>query len=184
MDVVKRSGDNMTGHLEFETASGEKVVRGKDGTVSLAGFSFSKEYLTFYDWKNNQLIMNYNMNTKELNVSSNTNLMKKTDYTAKDGRANLTLTANATAIDQVSFPNLATRRANTVTLNMAVTRNVDSTDSLVAVLPLDTRPVESYYKNVIADDNTPVYMRINTNGELHLYTAGKSVRISETYVAD
>ncbi|MEI4618463.1 BppU family phage baseplate upper protein [Bacillus cereus] len=78
MDVVKKSGDTVTGFLEFNVSNGEKVIRGKDGTNNLAGLAFSKGYMTLYDWKNSELIFNYDMVNKRVNWQAESNLLKKT----------------------------------------------------------------------------------------------------------
>ncbi|MDA1985921.1 MULTISPECIES: BppU family phage baseplate upper protein [Bacillus cereus group] len=103
---------------------------------------------------------------------------------AKDGRANLVLTADATAINPIGYPNVATRRGNTVTVNLAVTRNVGSTGNIVATLPVDMRPIDNFYRYVLSEDGTPVYMMIQPDGGIRIDASGKNMYISETYVVD
>lgn len=100
----------------------------------------------------------------------------------KDGRATLTLTADATAGS--SNPQLATRRGNTVTLSLDLMRNAGATSAIVTTLPSDMTPVDSYTFDAIATDGTPSRVLIRFNGEIHLDVTGKRYRILATYVCN
>lgn len=100
----------------------------------------------------------------------------------KDGRASLTLTADATAGS--SNPQLATRRGNTVTLSLDLMRNAGSASAIVTTLPSDMTPVDSYTFDAIATDGTPSRVLIRFNGEIHLDVTGKRYRILATYVCN
>ncbi|ACK87397.1 conserved hypothetical protein [Bacillus cereus AH820] len=101
---------------------------------------------------------------------------------SKDGRATLTLTADATAGS--SNPQLATRRGNTVSLSLDLMRNAGATSAIVTTLPSDMTPVDSYTFDAIATDGTPSRVLIRFNGEIHLDVTGKRYRILATYVCN
>ncbi|MEH7782690.1 BppU family phage baseplate upper protein [Bacillus thuringiensis] len=101
----------------------------------------------------------------------------------KDGRVVLTLTSEATNSDSSYLP-VVTRRGNSVTLRMAISRNVGSASSLVTTLPVDMRPVDNLTHAVIADDNTIIKMVVQTNGEVRVFTTGKLFNFVTTYTVD
>ncbi|PGK75952.1 BppU family phage baseplate upper protein, partial [Bacillus thuringiensis] len=82
MDVVKKSGDVMTGHIGFDSREGEKVLRSYlGGTNYGAGLSFRNNGLNIFDWSTNSNILDWDSATKTLTLANgvaNTNLMKKT----------------------------------------------------------------------------------------------------------
>ncbi|WP_141535551.1 hypothetical protein [Bacillus cereus] len=116
-------------------------------------------------------------------ITGETNLMKKTDYTAKDGRVNLTLTADATNASSGYLPTVI-RRGNTVTVRMEVTRNVGSSSTLITTLPADMRPTDTLSFNFSANDNTLVGVNITWDGKVEMYSTGKQTKIVATYVVD
>lgn len=82
---VSKSGDTMTGNLQFNISDTSKVLRWVDGTKSVTGLSAGKsgtDYnTTLFDNINNQNVWQYNSGTKAFNVLSDTNLLKKTGDT-------------------------------------------------------------------------------------------------------
>lgn len=82
-DVVKRSGDTMTGNLNLDTSTGanngEKLIRAVNGTSNLSGFALTRDGVTMYDWAANREVWRYTSSTNTFNVNAaNTNLLKKT----------------------------------------------------------------------------------------------------------
>lgn len=124
------------------------------------------------------------LNTDHLNSKNNT--AKKNDVVTKikDGRANLTLTADATNPD-INVPPTVDRRGSTVNLSMSVQRNAGSSNLVVAVLPTDLRPAvsQAFYVSP-TDGTTPIKVVIGTNGNIQVLTAGKSLYIVSTYTVD
>lgn len=85
-DVVKRSGDTMTGNLNLDTSTGvnngEKLIRAINGTSNLSGFALTRDGVTMYDWAANREVWRYTSSTNTFNVNAaNTNLLKKTGDT-------------------------------------------------------------------------------------------------------
>ncbi len=82
MDVVKKTGDVITGHIGFDSREGEKVLRSYlGGTNYGAGLSFRSDGLNIFDWSTNSNILDWDSATKTLTLANGvakTNLMKKT----------------------------------------------------------------------------------------------------------
>ncbi|WP_259418270.1 BppU family phage baseplate upper protein [Bacillus toyonensis] len=90
MDVVKRSGDTMTGHLYYEMAGGnDKRIAWTQGGALTWGFTSAQGTLRLNDWKNSKLVWEYDAANYMFNMMSNTNLVKKaeiyTDYLQPNG---------------------------------------------------------------------------------------------------
>lgn len=101
----------------------------------------------------------------------------------KDGRANLTLTADGIAWDGAT-PNVADRRGNTVTLRLAINRKVGSSGDVVATLPIDMRPTLNVIESFIANDGTPVRVTVESGGNVKVAVEGKNMYATITYVVD
>lgn len=101
----------------------------------------------------------------------------------KDGQVDLVVTADGTAFD-TNTPNVARRRGNTVTLRIALRRNVGSTDSIVATIPADMRPSTFMVTNAIATDGTVSRLTVEASGNIKLTATGKDVYATITYVVD
>ncbi|ONG66492.1 hypothetical protein BKK44_21555 [Bacillus cereus] len=82
MDVVKKTGDVITGNIGFDSREGEKVLRSYlGGTNYGAGLSFRSDGLNIFDWSTNSNILDWDSATKTLTLANGvakTNLMKKT----------------------------------------------------------------------------------------------------------
>lgn len=81
MDVVKKSGDTMPGNLLFDragTVSTNKIAFSTAGVEELNFYQTGDGYYGIRDVKGNQGVWDYNRNNKTFNVSTNTNLVKKT----------------------------------------------------------------------------------------------------------
>ncbi|MGE7429089.1 BppU family phage baseplate upper protein [Bacillus thuringiensis] len=80
MDVVKKSGDTMTGNLLFDRSSTDKTNKIAFSTAGVEELNFYQTgdgYYGIRDVKGNQGVWDYNRNNKTFNVSANTNLVKK-----------------------------------------------------------------------------------------------------------
>lgn len=75
----------------------------------------------------------------------------------------------------------AVRRLNTVSVLMDFTRNAGSASPIVANIPADMTPTNSYTTDVIATDGTPSRLLIRSNGEVEVDVTGKRFRIWITY---
>ncbi|ONG65636.1 hypothetical protein BKK44_25105 [Bacillus cereus] len=188
MDVVKRSGDTLTGHLSMDVSSGDKVFRAQTGVSTYgAGISFKKSGINLFDWGSNSNILQWDSANKTLDVANgvvNTNIVTK----IKDGRANLTLTADALVID-ANIPPLVNRRGNTVTFRCYMQRKVGSAGNLMTTLPVDMRPVDTVFVNALGHDGTVCRVTIGTDGNVFIGSGGKETegkQIAEiiTYVVN
>ncbi|WP_437261273.1 pyocin knob domain-containing protein [Bacillus thuringiensis] len=63
---VSKTGDTMTGSLNFDTNGGERRVFATSTDID-AGFYFNKTALGLYDWKNKRSVFGYNPTTNQLN---------------------------------------------------------------------------------------------------------------------
>ncbi|PFV80122.1 BppU family phage baseplate upper protein [Bacillus thuringiensis] len=80
MDVVKKSGDTMSGNLLFDRLSTDKTNKIAFSTAGVEELNFYQTgdgYYGIRDVKGNQGVWDYNRNNKTFNVSANTNLVKK-----------------------------------------------------------------------------------------------------------
>ncbi|MEC0031213.1 pyocin knob domain-containing protein [Bacillus cereus] len=66
---VSKTGDTMTGSLNFDTNGGERRVFATSTDID-AGFYFNKTALGLYDWKNKRNIFGLNPNTGQLNFEA------------------------------------------------------------------------------------------------------------------
>lgn len=249
-NLLKNTGDTMTGNLEFDTSAVEKRLFVKQGAEHF-GHLFNSKATGIYNWRMDKFAMSYNAETDTFNVgANNTNLLKKTgdmmtgnlimandrgvtyrnkadasvvahrvglddrfvlrdipngkdiysvsgnDFTvhsnfktAKDGRADLTLTADAENFNGNIGP-IADRRGNTVTLRAGLRRKAGATGTLMTTLPLDMRPTMSIVNIIPSTDGSPARVTVQPNGEVHLENAtglsisGKDVYMSITYVVN
>ncbi|PHD08615.1 DUF2479 domain-containing protein [Bacillus toyonensis] len=91
MDVVKRSGDTMTGDLQINRAGAttKKIGFQKDGTEAFNLYAFSNTHFGIRDVAGNKNVWEYNKVNDEFVVLSNTNLVKKaeiySDYVQPNG---------------------------------------------------------------------------------------------------
>lgn len=114
---------------------------------------------------------------------------RQTILGSKDGQANLTLTADALAVDS-NNPPVAFRRGNTVTFRCYMQRKVGSTSNLMTVLPVDMRPLTTTFINALAHDGTVCRVTIGVDGNVFIgnsgntSTEGKQLAENITYVVD
>ncbi|HHQ8913262.1 TPA: hypothetical protein ACSVZR_003519 [Bacillus cereus] len=188
-NLVKKTGDTMTGDLRIEQGKVHRFLNaGSTATVASVGVDSNNR---LYGWSDvaGAGIFNYDPTTKVFNMQADTNLIKKSDYTAKDGRADLTLTADATTFDAGYSP-VADRRGNTVTLRMAIQRVAGSSSRIVTTLPTDMRPTVTIVLTVPSTDGTMGKITITTTGEIWVESStatsilGKNLYISTSYVVN
>lgn len=188
-NLVKKAGDTMTGDLRIERGDGERAYHFYKNGATTTKLLDNDNTTALYSMDNAETIWRYNKNNKTFEVmSSNTNLMKKTDYTAKDGRVNLTLTADAELISGNGA--IADRRGNTVTLRAPIRRKAGSTGTTVFTLPVDMKPTLTVTSNFISNDGFSGLLTIGTDGVTTLTSAGatdvrgKDFNMTITYVVD
>ncbi|MDX5960963.1 BppU family phage baseplate upper protein [Bacillus cereus group sp. BfR-BA-00331] len=181
-NLLKKTGDTLTGHLSMDVSSGEKFFRAQTGVSTYgAGISFKKSGINLFDWGSNSNILQWDSANKTLDVANgvvNTNIVTK----IKDGRANLTLTADALVID-ANIPPLVNRRGNTVTFRCYMQRKVGSAGNLMTTLPVDMRPVDTVFVNALGHDGTVCRVTIGTDGNVFIGSGGKETegkQIAET----
>lgn len=175
-NLLKKTGDTMTGNFNFDVSSGEKSLVWRGGTTNIGFISGSTQNWRLRDWANSKDVFSYD--GKTFNVLADSNLVTKT----KDGRSTLTLTENATQYGSTYTP-IATRRGNTVTLRMVISRNGNDS-GVITTLPVDMRPVDGITSTILASDGTSSDLVIRLNGEVEILTKNKTYRISLTYVVD
>ncbi len=181
-NLLKKTGDTMTGNFNFDVSSGEKSLVWRGGTTNIGFISGSTQNWRLRDWANSKDVFSYD--GKTFNVLADSNLVTKT----KDGRATITVTADAELISANGV--IADRRGNTVTLRAPIRRKAGSTNGLVFTLPVDMRPTMTLSQTVITNDGATALITLNaTTGEVFLQAlsttiVGKDINIIITYVAD
>ncbi|PFD41415.1 hypothetical protein CN281_26910 [Bacillus cereus] len=199
--VVRKTGDNVTGALFFDTAF---TVRGMGATYDQRpqvagayqkGFRHTVNTANNYyavapidesgaaNWPNQAALYGNTgvWDVKDINVrgGSASNVVTK----LKDGQFPLVLTTDATNPNPGYTP-IADRRGNTVTVRMEVSRNVGSTSTLICKLPDSLQPTNTLSYTFIANDGSPVGVNLKWDGSIDMYTAGKAVKIVMTYVVN
>lgn len=171
--VVKKTGDTMTGNLVmsndrgvfYQNKAGSSVLAHKIDVTDVFSLRDVVNGRNVYTVTGNDFIVNYNLKT------------------AKDGQVNLTITADGTEFD-AGTPSVARRRGNSVTLRIALRRNVGSADSIVATIPADMRPSTFMVTNAVSTDGTVVRLTVEAAGNIKLSAPGKDVYATITYVVD
>lgn len=181
-NIMKKTGDTVTGETIFRHNTQQQTSDGTSGIVSVINPSLNKwalgvKYDNVVDWSKE---MAMDLKTGKVTVASLA--------TKKDGRANLVLTADALVIDANSPP-LVNRRGNTVTFRCYMQRKVGSSGNLMAILPVDMRPIDTVFVNALAHDGTICRVTIGTDGNVFIGSGGKETegkQLAEiiTYVAD
>lgn len=80
--VVKKSGDTMTGNLKFNVSEGNREITATNGTNDLYKWIMGGTNFEFFSQSLNKGIFNFNNTTGMFNVTADTNLMRKTGDTA------------------------------------------------------------------------------------------------------
>ncbi|MCU5278257.1 phage baseplate upper protein [Bacillus cereus] len=181
--VVRKTGDTMTGSISFTDGQGVSFMDAADPSKRKAFISSGGNVTSLFDSLSGGRVWWYDHATQAFNVDKPTNLMKKTDYSGKDGEATLVLTADASN-NNSNYQPMAYRRGNTVTVRLAVTRNVGSTNSLLTTLPINMRPPITLVNKLITPDGTSVDVEITSAGAVHMYTPGKSFTLVTTFAVN
>ncbi|HFK1452861.1 TPA: BppU family phage baseplate upper protein [Bacillus pacificus] len=183
-NLLKKTGDTMSGDLRLDrpaatnyrelrwsTAGTDDVILGQDISGNWRAYDPTGGTIFKYDKANKRFTVD----------TTNTNLVTKT----KDGRADLTLTADATNWNP-NRPVIATRRGNTVTFRGAIALVSSYTGTNVTTLPRDMRPVDSFTVDILANDGTPHAVSVFASGEISFGATakGKQLSIMFTYVVD
>lgn len=183
-NLMKKTGDSMTGNLDlsYSGTGTRKISFSQDGVEQVNINRTGAGYYGMYDVAGSQSVWEYNQATKTFNVNTpNTNLMKKTDYSGKDGTAILTLENGATAVG--SRETFAIRSGNTVTLQLNAKRT-NATDSQICMLPTNMRPPKMLveYKNAVTGGVCQVV--VNTNGAIQFHNNNLEVSGVITYTVN
>ncbi|WP_163262762.1 BppU family phage baseplate upper protein [Bacillus paranthracis] len=188
-NVLKKNGDTMTGNLEVPRVTTTNAIplvfNGVAGaskswktSVDGKGITYTPSKTTgVVDWDD----------TKAVNISTNGEITATKFNTLKDGRATITVTADAelTSSDGV----VADRRGNTVTVRARVRRKSEQVN-LIFTMPEGMRPLLNVSHNLTANDGTPGMLTIApTSGEVRIASVGpallnKDFNFTFTYVVD
>lgn len=176
-NLVKKTGDTMTGNLSFASAS---QIQNLGSTGQLV---FGNSGIWINDTNGNFVPWQYRYSDKQFIVNAETNLMKKTDYSGKDETTTLTLTGSASSIDGIT-PRVV-RRGNTVTVTLAAKR-ITANNDVVVTLPANCRPPIALYKSIISTDGVASILSIGTNGQIFFGDgqSGVSVQNKNFYVTE
>ncbi|WP_227495306.1 BppU family phage baseplate upper protein [Bacillus cereus] len=178
-NLLKKSGDTMTGSFKVNNQVNINTADENQGVIltsNASRFAIAPSPKGVTDWTK-EIALEYA--TGKLTVSSLA--------TKKDGRADLTLTADATHPD-INNPMRSTRRGNTVTTSGTVIINAGATGTIITTLPVDMRPVNNISTYVPSTDGTvvvQVFINAST-GVMALSTNAKGKRIEfvVTYVVN
>lgn len=174
-NLVKKTGDTMTGPTRhrydapsiYEYGDSRKafqIIHPDDNKLVIVAETAPKSGV--WDWAN------------QLRITD-----KGTIESAKDGRADLTLTADAINFD-TGAPPIADRRGNTVTVRLAVAKKEGATGNVITSLPSDMRPLTPLLQHTVASDGTVARFGIATNGDITLNVSGKNAYVIFTYVVN
>ncbi|MDA1823907.1 BppU family phage baseplate upper protein [Bacillus cereus group sp. BY2-1LC] len=180
-NLVKKAGDSFTGTT---SVNNDVFFAFKDanGVGSRAFKLYPDGKFSLRDLQNGKDI--FDVTNGKFNVNVDTNLVTKT----KDGRASLTLTADAELIGANGI--IADRRGNTVFLRVPARLKVGSTGSVVTTLPVDMRPTMTFLHNIISNDGKVARLTINTDGTVAFsqisstQITGADFNVSVSYVVD
>lgn len=183
-NLVKKGGDTMTGNLDVPRVNTSNAIpllfNGAAGSTVSWKTSVLGEGLVFTpakttgatDWDD----------TKKVVISSKGEIIAQALKTPKDGTATLTLTTSAVPWGS-SYPPVAVRRGNTVTVRMAITRNSEASN-VITNLPADMRPSLNTSQTILASDGTAVTLAVAVGGDISVITTNKNFNIALTYVVD
>ncbi|KMQ19607.1 hypothetical protein TU69_17960 [Bacillus cereus] len=180
-NLVKKAGDSFTGTT---SVNNDVFFAFKDanGVGSRAFKLYPDGKFSLRDLQNGKDI--FDVTNGKFNVNVDTNLVTKT----KDGRATITLTADAELAGTNGV--IADRRGNTVTLRAQVRRKAGSTGNVIFTMPSDMKPLLMATQNIIANDGTVGLLTVSSSGDVMLTSpgstnvAGKDFSFVITYVVD
>ncbi|KLA06769.1 hypothetical protein B4086_4118 [Bacillus cereus] len=183
-NLLKKTGDTMTGNFNFDVSSGEKSLVWRGGTTNIGFISGSTQNWRLRDWANSKDVFSYD--GKTFNVLADSNLVTKN----KDGVVNLTLTADAELTGANGV--IAVRRGNTVSLRAPIRRKAGSGNlAVLFTLPTDMRPVGfTVQQGIVSIDGVSAIFTVSAAGEVTIQNAtatdvaGKNFYVTCTYVVD
>ncbi|WP_180235977.1 BppU family phage baseplate upper protein, partial [Bacillus wiedmannii] len=161
-NLLKKTGDTMSGNLGLDISGGSKVVRGTTASGSRSGFEFREDGLQLYDWENTRQVMQYIKANNTLKFHSNVNFNKDTDWTP--------LTLLNGVKQQSSQPASAIKRSgNVVNIVCAITDFKDK--QVIANVPAIFRPDREmlftcdYFQGLVLKTG---YVIVKPNGDIYL----------------
>lgn len=182
-NLLKKTGDTATGHMIFRHNINQETADGLKGVNMVVNSSVNK-WSVAPKMDGNPVWANefaMDLNTGKVTVPSL--------GTKKDGRANISITADGELISGNGV--IADRRGNTVTLRAGVRRKVGIPHTnAIFTLPVDMRPLLTVQQNTISTDGTPCLITIQTNGEFSIQNVGsnnaqgKDYYVTISYVVD
>lgn len=182
-NLMKKTGDTATGHMIFRHNINQETADGLKGVNMVVNSSVNK-WSVAPKMDGNPVWANefaMDLNTGKVTVPSL--------GTKKDGRANISITADGELISGNGV--IADRRGNTVTLRAGVRRKVGIPHTnAIFTLPVDMRPLLTVQQNTISTDGTPCLITIQTNGEFSIQNVGsnnaqgKDYYVTISYVVD
>ncbi|UTQ80147.1 hypothetical protein vBBceSLY4_000070 [Bacillus phage vB_BceS_LY4] len=183
-NLLKKTGDTMTGNFNFDVSSGEKSLVWRGGTTNIGFISGSTQNWRLRDWANSKDVFSYD--GKTFNVLADSNLVTKN----KDVVVNLTLTADAELTGANGV--IAVRRGNTVSLRAPIRRKAGSGNlAVLFTLPTDMRPVGfTVQQGIVSIDGVSAIFTVSAAGEVTIQNAtatdvaGKNFYVTCTYVVD
>ncbi len=182
-NLMKKTGDTATGHMIFRHNINQETADGLKGVNMVVNSSVNK-WSVAPKMDGNPVWANefaMDLNTGKVTVPSL--------GTKKDGRANISITADGELISGNGV--IADRRGNTVTLRAGIRRKVGIPHTnAIFTLPVDMRPLLTVQQNTISTDGTPCLITIQTNGEFSIQNVGsnnaqgKDYYVTISYVVD
>ncbi len=182
-NLMKKTGDTATGHMIFRHNINQETADGLKGVNMVVNSSVNK-WSVAPKMDGNPVWANefaMDLNTGKVTVPSL--------GTKKDGRANISITADGELISGNGV--IADRRGNTVTLRAGVRRKVGIPHTnAIFTLPIDMKPLLTVQQNTISTDGTPCLITIQTNGEFSIQNVGsnnaqgKDYYVTISYVVD
>ncbi|WP_346817238.1 BppU family phage baseplate upper protein [Bacillus paramobilis] len=178
-NLLKTTGGGLTGDVSITGAN-----KGLKVTNATEGLTQSVDTNGVYYWyaTSTKTPLRYDIKSDILTVNANFK-------TAKDGRVDLTLTANGENFNGNIGP-IADRKGSTVMFRAGIRRRADATGPVVTTLPVDMRPTLTVIQVVPANDGTLARITIQTTGDVQLESAGstsiigKDVYMAITYLAN
>ncbi|PDY93170.1 hypothetical protein CON09_08605 [Bacillus anthracis] len=182
-NLLKKTGGDLTGEIRHMGSGARVRLVRDDGKAALTSGTDGGNNVYAWNEIANKYAWRIDATTGKFDVMAD-NLVSK----AKDGRANLTLTAEGALISP--NPIIADRRGNTVTVRAGIKRLSATSNVTLFTLPDTMRPLVTVQHGVISSDGTPATATIQANGDFSLQNAGSNIAtnkdyyITLTYVAD
>ncbi|MFB7121731.1 BppU family phage baseplate upper protein [Bacillus tropicus] len=176
-NLLKKTGGDLTGEIRHMGSSARvRLVRDDGKAILTSGTDGSNNA---YAWNEiaNKYAWKIDATTGKFDVMAD-NLVSK----GKDGRADLTLTADAVNIDAANVGPMADRRGNTVTLRLAIRRTSSTGGAVLATIPADMRPTLTIHQGIISTDGVAARLQISTGGDVVIADSGTPVQNKNFYI--